>query len=102
MRRWRADGSVAGYYRWYDGKVVYVILLATDADTGEETVIWTDDPLADIPRYYTSSKKAFCAFEEANRERKARYKRLVNMKISGEAVERLTEEGFREPIRKQQ
>ena len=31
----------AGYYRRYDGKVVYVISLATDADTGEETVIWT-------------------------------------------------------------
>ena len=26
----------AGYYRRYDGKVVYVISLATDADTGEE------------------------------------------------------------------
>ena len=31
----------AGYYRRYDGKVVYVISLATDADTGEEMVIWT-------------------------------------------------------------
>lgn len=92
----------AGYYRRYDGKVVYVISLATDADTGEETVIWIDYPLADVPRYYTSSKKAFCAFVEANGEQKARYKRLVNMKISGEAVKRLTEEGFRGTIRKQQ
>ena len=33
-------------------------------------------------------------------ERKAKYKRLVNTKISGEAVERLMEEGFRGPIRK--
>ena len=31
----------AGYYRRYDRKVVYVVSLATDADTGEETVIWT-------------------------------------------------------------
>ena len=31
----------AGYYRRYDGKVVYVISTATDADTGEETIIWT-------------------------------------------------------------
>lgn len=29
----------AGYYRRYDRKVVYVISLATDADTGEESVI---------------------------------------------------------------
>ena len=27
----------AGYYRRYDGKVVYVVSLATDSDTGEET-----------------------------------------------------------------
>ena len=37
----------AGYYRRYDGKVVYVISLATDADTGEESVIWTTYPFAD-------------------------------------------------------
>ena len=41
----------AGYYRRYDGKVVYVISLATDADTGEESVIWTTYPFAAVPRY---------------------------------------------------
>lgn len=92
----------AGYYRRYDGKVVYVVSLATDADTGEESVIWTDYPFADVPRYYTSSKKYFCAFAEVNGERKARYKRLVNMKISEKAVERLEESGFRGPVRKRQ
>lgn len=91
----------AGYYRRYDGKVVYVISLATDADTGEESVIWTTYPFATVPRYYTSSKKSFCAFIEVNGERKAQYKRLLNMKISGEAIERLEEEGFRGPVRKQ-
>ena len=96
-----AGGRIcAGYYRRYDGKVVYVVSLATDADTGEETVIWTTYPFADVPRYYTSSKKSFCAFVEVNGERKAKYKRLLNMKISGEAVERLEEEGFRGPVRK--
>ena len=39
----------AGYYRRYDGKVVYVISTATDADTGEETVIWTS-PWS-VPRF---------------------------------------------------
>ena len=89
----------AGYYRRYDRKVVYVV---TDADTGEETVIWTTYPFADVPRYYTSSKKSFCAFVEVNGERKAKYKRLINMKISGEAIERLEDEGFRGPVRKRQ
>ena len=58
----------AGYYRRYDGKVVYVISLATDADTDEEMVIWTAYPFADVPRYCTSSKKSFCAFVEVDGE----------------------------------
>ena len=90
----------AGYYRRYDGKVVYVVSLATDVDTGEETVIWTAYPFADVPRYCTSSKKSFCAFVKVDGERKAKYKRQINMKISAAAIERLEEEGFRGPVRK--
>ena len=96
-----ADRKIcAGYYQRYDGKIVYVISLA--ADTGEESVIWTTYPFADVPKYYTSSKKSFCSFVEVNGERKAKYKRLVNMIISEEAIERPTEDGFRGPIRKRQ
>ena len=90
----------AGYYRRYDGKVVYVISTATNADTGEETVIWTSYPFADVPRYCTSSKKSFCAFVKVDGERKAKYKRQINMKISAAAIERLEDEGFRGPVRK--
>ena len=90
----------AGYYRRYDGKVVYVISTATDADTGEETVIWTSYPFADVPRYCTSSKKSFWAFVKVDGERKAKYKRQINMKISAAAIERLEDEGFRGPVRK--
>ena len=92
----------AGYYRRYDGRVIYVISTATDADTDEETVIWTPYPFADVPRYCTSSKKSFCAFVEVDGERRAKYKRLMNMKISAEAIERLEDEGFRGPVRKNQ
>lgn len=92
----------AGYYRRYDGKVVYVVSLATDDDTGEETVIWTTYPFADVPAYCTSTKKSFCAFVEVDGERKAKYKRLMNMKISASAIERLEDEGFRGPVRKRQ
>ena len=49
----------AGYYRRYDGKVIYVVSLATDSDNGGEVVIWTTYPFADVPRYYTSNKKGF-------------------------------------------
>ena len=90
----------AGYYRRYDGKVIYVVSLATDADTEEETVIWTAYPFADVPRYCTSSKKSFCAFVKVDGERKAKYKRQINMKISAAAIERLEDEGFRGPVRK--
>ena len=69
----------AGYYRRYDGKVIYVVSLATDSDNGEEVVIWTTYPFADVPRYYTSSKKSFCAFVEVRGERRAKYKRLTNI-----------------------
>ena len=92
----------AGYYRRYDDKTVYVISTATDADTGEETVIWTTYPFADLPRYWTSSKKSFCAFVEVDGERKVKYKRLMNMKISEAAIERLEDDGFRGPVRKRQ
>ena len=81
--------------------MVYVVSLATDADTGEETVIWTAYPFSDVPRHCTSSKKSFCAFVEVNGERKAKYKRLMNMRISAEAIERLEDEGFRGLVRKQ-
>ena len=92
----------AGYYRRYDGRVVYVISTATDADTGEETVIWTTYPFADVPRYWTSSKKSFSAFVEVDGERKTKHKRLANMKSSEAAIERLEDEGFRGPVRKSQ
>ena len=92
----------AGYYRRYDGRVVYVVSLATDADTSEETIIWTTSPFADIPRYWTSSKKSFCAFVEVDGERKVKYKRLTTMKVSEAAIERLEDEGFRGPVRKNQ
>ncbi|SFP86010.1 hypothetical protein SAMN05216343_11671 [Oscillibacter sp. PC13] len=92
----------AGYYRRYDGKTVYVISTATDADTGEETVIWTAYPFADVPKYYTSNKKSFCSFVEVDGERKAKYKRLTNMRILETAIERLEDEGFRGPVRKRQ
>ena len=50
----------AGYYRRYDGKVVYVVSLATDSDNGEEVVIWITY-FADVPDYYTPRKKVLFA-----------------------------------------
>lgn len=40
----------AGYYRQYDGKVVYVVTMAKDADTDKEMIIWTPKSMRiDVP-----------------------------------------------------
>lgn len=46
----------AGYDRRYDRKVAYIISLATDADTSEESVIWTAYPFTEVPQVPPPSK----------------------------------------------
>ena len=77
-----------------------MVSAATEAVTADATVIWTPYPFADVPKYHSSSKKSFFAFVEVDGERRAKYKRLMNMKISAEAIERLDDEGCRGPVRK--
>lgn len=83
-------------------KAVYVISLAADADSGEEAVIWITCPFADVPRYYVSRKKSFCPFVKVDGARRAKYKRLMNMRVSADAVEGLEDKSFQEPVRKRQ
>lgn len=49
------------------------------------------------PRYCASGKKFFRSFVELNGEQKAKYERLLNMKVSWAVIERLEDEGFRGP-----
>ena len=96
-----ADRKIrAGYYRRYDGKLIYLVTAAEDAETGEETVILRSHSFSEVPQYFTMSKKSFCAFIEINGERKARYKRVTNMKITEAVISNLAEDGMRGPIRK--
>ena len=96
-----ADRKIrAGYYRRYDGKLIYLVTAAEDAETGEETVILRSYSFSEVPQYFTMSKKSFCAFVEVNSERKARYKRVTNMKITEAVISNLAEDGMRGPIRK--
>ena len=90
----------AGYYRHYDGKLIYLVTMAKDAETGEETVILRSYSFSEVPQYFTMSKKSFCAFVEINGEQKARYKRVTNMKITQAVISNLSEDGMRGPIRK--
>ena len=56
----------AGYYRRYDRKVVYVISSATDADTGEESVIWTTY-LCTCPQILHLQQKVLLRFYRSER-----------------------------------
>ena len=96
-----ADRKIrAGYYRRYDGKLIYLVTTAEDAETGEETVILRSYSFSEVPQYFTLSKKSFCAFVEIDGERRARYKRVTNMKITEAVISNLAEDGMRGPIRK--
>lgn len=90
----------AGYYRRYDGKLIYLVTAAEDAETGEETVILRSYSFSEVPQYFTMSKKSFCEFVEVNGERRAKYKRVTNMKITEAVISNLAEDGMRGPIRK--
>lgn len=61
---------------------------------------WRSYSFSEVPKYFTMSKKSFCAFVEVNGERKARYKRVTNMKITEAVISNLAEDGMRGPIRK--
>ena len=66
----------AGYYKRYDGKIIYVVTTAKDADTGEETVIWTPSLYANARQYFTMSKRSFCGDVDLPWERTDRAEEL--------------------------
>ncbi len=72
----------AGYYKRYDDKVIYVVTTARDADTGEETVIWTPTLYADTRQYFTMSKESFCGYVEVDGKRQAKFKRQTSLRRS--------------------
>ena len=90
----------AGYYRRYDGKVIYVVTMAKDADTDEDVVIWTPNVYSDKRAYYTMSKESFCESVLIDGVRQPKFKRKTQMRITASAVENFEEDGFVRPVRK--
>ena len=90
----------AGYYRRYDGKVIYVVTMAKDADTDEEIVIWTPTVYSDKRVYYTMSKRSFCEDILIDGVRQPKFKRQTQMRIATSAIENFEEDGFVRPARK--
>lgn len=46
----------AGYYQRYDGKLIYVVSMAKDADSGEDIVIWTPFTYSETHKYFTAGR----------------------------------------------
>lgn len=90
----------AGYYRRYDGKVIYVVTMAKDADTDEEVVIWTPNVYSDKRAYYTMGKRSFCECVFVDGVRQPKFKRQTQMQITASAIENFEEDGFVRPVRK--
>ena len=90
----------AGYYRRYDGKVIYVVTMAKDADTDEDVVIWTPNVYSDKRTYYTTSKGSFCQSALIDGMRQPKFKRQTQMRITASAIENFEEDGFVRPVRK--
>lgn len=90
----------AGYYRRYDGKIIYVVTMAKDADTDEDIVIWTPTVYSDKRVYYTMSKQSFCEDILIDGARQAKFKRQTQMQVSTAAIDNFEEDGFRGPVRK--
>ena len=91
----------AGYYQRYDGKLIYVVSMAKDADSGEDIVIWTPFTYSETHKYFTMSKKSFCEYVVVGGKRQAKFKRQTQMKIRDSSIEDYRAEGFRGPIRKE-
>ena len=90
----------AGYYKRYDGKVIYVVTMAKDTDTDEDVVIWTPNVYSDKRAYYTMSKRSFCGCAFVDGVRQPKFKRQTQMRITASAIETFAEDGFVRPVRK--
>ncbi len=90
----------AGYYRRYDGKLIYVVTVAKDSDTDADVVVWTPNVYSEKRTYYTMSKQSFCEPILADGVRQPKFKRQTQMRISASAVENFEADGFLRPTRK--
>lgn len=84
----------AGYYRRYDGKLIYVVTVAKDADTDDGIVIWTSATYSEKHTYYTTSKQSFCESVFVDGVRHPKFKRQTQMRVLDSVAESFEAEGF--------
>ncbi len=90
----------SGYYRRYDGKLIYVVTLAKDTDTGEDVVIYAPATYVNQHPYYTMTKSSFCEQVVVDGVKQAKFKRRTNMKASKDLAAHFEADRLRGPIRK--
>jgi hypothetical protein len=92
----------AGYYKRYDGKLIYVVRVVKDIDTGEAVVICKDASFIreGNEEYYTIGLESFCEQVNVDGILKDKYIRQTRHEVEPEMIGEVTEDGFPEPKRK--
>ena len=92
----------AGYYKRYDGKLIYVVRVVKDIDTGEAVVICKDASFIreGNEEYYTIGLESFCEQVNVDGILKDKYIRQTRREVEPEIIGEVTEDGFPEPKRK--
>ncbi len=92
----------AGYYKHYDGQLVYVAMVVPDAITGELMVIFHEGFYVSKRHYKTMPKTTFCQMIEIDGEWVDVYSRQVQYKLADDHIYWLEKAGLEAPIRKKE
>ena len=89
----------AGFYKRFDGKIIYVITTAKDVETEEEKIIFL---LYDYssPVYFTCSRSWFLEPVQYQNKTVQKFRRQTQMYIDDAFIMFLNYKGFRSPLRK--
>ncbi len=90
----------AGYYNRYDGKLIYVVRVVTDIDTGEKIAICQYANYSDTGEYYTITKESFCERIEGNGKMVYRYSHRTQQKIDYQRLQIQEQNDMPEPKRR--
>lgn len=92
----------AGYYKRYDGKLIFVVRVLKDIDTSESIVVCKDASFSreDNEHYYLIRYVSFCEKLEVDGELRDKYVRQTRREIDSSIVREVYEDGFPEPKRK--
>ena len=89
-----------GYYKRFDGKLVYVVAIMTDVDTGDQNVIFHYGYSAYDRKFHSMSKESFCEKVEVDGEYVDKFTRQPHIRITADHIDNLDNAGFSGPARK--